>query len=269
MGCKHCQIWTGYRKYTVRSYAGKYNSLSSRMLQWVPLRSSNWSEILVSRMLQFYCSTAPHLIALPVLIKHTHTNTSLWFCRKECFITPGRPASSYILRLFHDTGSPWAKHQWTWDELIRETAPIVVLSPSELAAQCAPQSRSKCALRLQVLVNCWIRCSPTFLCVSVFTCVYLDVQIQVWRRIPVAVRFTRRTAGWNPSGGIGSLLSVLCCQDIFASVRTPVQRSSTDCRCVNVRDLETSAVKRAWPTLGSFTRKDDDSFLAISNKKLM
>ena len=48
-----------------------------------------------------------------------------------------------------------------------------------------------------------------------------------------------------------SLVSVVCCQvGVSATGRSLVQRSPTDCGSVFVCDLEPSAMRRPWPTLG-------------------
>ena len=44
----------------------------------------------------------------------------------------------------------------------------------------------------------------------------------------------------------------------FASGRLFVQRSPTDCECVRVCDLETSAMRRPWPALGCCAKEEVD-----------
>ena len=63
-------------------------------------------------------------------------------------------------------------------------------------------------------------------------------------------------AGSNPAGAYGclSLECVVCCQvEVFAPVRSLVQRSPTECGVSNcVCDREASIVRRPWATRGSY-----------------
>jgi hypothetical protein len=52
-----------------------------------------------------------------------------------------------------------------------------------------------------------------------------------------------------------SLVSVVCCKiEVSAAGRSLVQRSPTDCGCINVCDLETSRIWWPWPALGCCAR---------------
>jgi hypothetical protein len=51
-----------------------------------------------------------------------------------------------------------------------------------------------------------------------------------------------------------SVASVVCCQvEVFATGRSLVQRSPTDCSVI-LCDLESSEIRRLWPPLGCCTR---------------
>jgi hypothetical protein len=51
----------------------------------------------------------------------------------------------------------------------------------------------------------------------------------------------------------------VCCQaNISTSGWSTVQMSFTDCGCVTVCDLETSAMKWPWPALGCWTKEEEE-----------
>jgi hypothetical protein len=59
--------------------------------------------------------------------------------------------------------------------------------------------------------------------------------------------------GLNPAGGNISLVSVVCGHvEVSVSVRSPVQRSLTDCG-VSECDREASIMRGPWPTGGGGT----------------
>ena len=100
------------------------------------------------------------------------------------------------------------------------------------------------------------------------------MQISVYTSIPVTERFKARvcgrslagTADSNSAGGMDvSLLWMVCVVSTgLCDGPIPLPKKSYRLWCVTVCDLETSRIRRPWPALGCYARRNKNVFVQMS-----